>query len=121
MKIPIQDYTYEGFNRKLEELLKYHLESKQGQLGVNFFTIAAEDINAVIRILEKTGFEVEQHGEILFLKHIYTHYERIMKSIQYAYFYGSDSVLVIFSLKGMDYYNSPLVQIADRGKDLAQR
>ncbi|MBU7028423.1 MAG: pentapeptide repeat-containing protein [Theionarchaea archaeon] len=118
MKIPIQDYTYEGFNRKLEELLKYHLESKQGQLGVNFFTIAAEDMDAVIHILEKTGFKVEQHGEILFFNHVYTHHERRMKSIQYAYFYDSEPILVVFALKGMDYYNSPL-RTADRGKDLA--
>jgi len=42
-----------------------------------------------------------------------------MKSIQYAYFYGSYPFLVVLALKGMDYYNSPLVQIAERGKDLA--
>jgi len=118
MQIPVQDYTYERFSTKLEELLKHHLESKQGQLGVNFFTIAAEDMDAIIHILEKTGFEVEQHGEILFLNHAYTHYGRRMKSIQYAYFYGSDPILVVFALKGMDYYNSPL-QAADRGRDLA--
>jgi len=85
---------------------------------LNFFTIDAEDVNAVIHILEKTGFKVEQHGEILFLNHGYTHYGRKMESIQYAHFYGSDPVLVVFALKGMDYYNSPL-RTAGRRKDLA--
>lgn len=83
----------------------------------SFFTIDAEDINAVIHILERTGFAVEQHGEMLFLNHAYTHYGKKMESIQYAHF-GSDPILVIFALKGMDYYNSPL-RAADRGKDLA--
>ena len=41
-----------------------------------------------------------------------------MKSIQYARFYGSDPILVVFALKGMAFYNSPL-QTAERGKDLA--
>ena len=77
-----------------------------------------QDINAVIKILEKTGFEVKQHGDILFLSHAYSHYGKKMKSIQYAYFYGSDPILVVFALKGMDYYNSPL-RVTKGEKDLA--
>lgn len=90
MHIPVRDYTYEKFNRKLEELLKYYLRAKQRQLGVNFFMINAQDVNAAIYILEKAGLKVEQHGEILFLNHACIHYGRRMKSIQYAHFYGSD-------------------------------
>lgn len=119
MQIPVQDYTYESFNAKLSELLRYHLRSKKRKLGVNFFTVDAEDLNAVIHILEKIGFEVEQHGEILFLTYEYTYYEKKMKSVQYAYFYGSDPILVVFALKSMDFYYSPLVRTAEKGKVLA--
>ena len=119
VQAPVQDYTYESFNEKLRELSRYHLRPKQGKLGVNFFTVDAEDLNTVIHILEKIGFEVEQHGEILFLTYEYRYYEKKIKSVQYAYFHGSDPVLVVFALKSMDYYNSPLVRAAEKGKEIA--
>lgn len=86
--MPVRDYTYKEFNVILREVLEYHLESKKGKLRVDFFTVDAEDLDGVICILEKIGFNVEQHGEILFLNHAYTWYERRMKSVQYAYFYN---------------------------------
>jgi hypothetical protein len=119
MHIPAEDYTYESFNSKLKELSRYHLRPKQGKLGVNLFTVDAEDLNAVIRILENTGFEVEQHGEILFLNYEYQHYGKKMESVQYAYFHDSDQILVGFALKSMDYYNSPLAWTAEKGGELA--
>ena len=119
MHISAKDYTYESFNASLKELLRHHLQPKQGKLGVNLFTVDAEDLNAVIHILERTGFEVEQHGEILFLTHEYQTYGKRMKSIQYAYFYDSDQVLIVFALKSMDYYNSPLIWAAEKGGELA--
>lgn len=117
MNILPREYTYERFNSKLRELSRRHLRSKQGKLGVNFFTVDVEN-DAVITFLENAGFEVEQHGEILFLTYEYKHYEKKMKSIQYAYLY-EPNVLVVFALKSMDYYNSPLIWTAEKGQGLA--
>lgn len=119
MHIPAHDYTYESFNSKLRELSRRHLRSKQGKLGVNFFTIDSEGLDAVIALLENVGFEVEQHGEILFLIYEYIHYGKRMKSVQYAYLHESGPLLVLFALKSMDYYNSPLVWTAEKGQGLA--
>lgn len=119
MHISAKVYTYESFNASLKELLRHHLQPKQGKLGVNQFTVDAENLNAVICILERAGFDVEQHGEILFLTHEYQTYGKRMKSIQYAYFCDSDQILVVFALKSMDYYNSPLIQAAEKGGELA--
>ncbi|MGD2247176.1 MAG: hypothetical protein PVF58_02135 [Candidatus Methanofastidiosia archaeon] len=119
MHIPARDYTYESFNSKLKELSRRHLRSKQGKLGVNFFTTDVEDCDAVITLLENAGFEVEQQGEILFLTHEHTHYGKKMESVQYAYLYESNPLLVVFALKSMDYYNSPLVWTAEKGQELA--
>ncbi len=118
MSIPVRDYTFESFNSKLEELSRYHLQSAQGKLGVNFFTIDAESTEAVIHILKDAGFEVEPHGDILFLKYNYQKYDKKMESVQYAYFYP-DLILVVFALKSMDYYDSPLRWIADKERGLA--
>lgn len=118
MNIPTGDYTYEKFNSILRELCRRHLRSKQGKLWVNFFTLDVENLDAVITLLERVGFDVEQHGEILVLTYAYKHYDKEMKSIQYAYLYESD-LLVVFALKSMDYYNSPLVWTAEKGQGLA--
>jgi len=101
-----------NFNTTLRGVLEYHLESKKGKQRVNFFAVDAEDVNGVIRILEKIRFIVEQHGEILFLNHAYNQYGRRIKSVQCAYFFGPDSILAVFVFKGMDYHNSPLVWAA---------
>jgi len=119
VRIPAKDYTYESFNASLKELLRHHLQPEQGKLGVNLFTVDAEDLDAVICVLEHVGFDVEQHEEILFLTHEYQTYGKRMKSIQYAYFHDSDQILVVFALKSMDYYNSPLVWAAEKGGELA--
>ena len=58
MQIPVRDYTYKEFNITLKEVLEYHLESKKGKLRVNFFTVDAEDLDGVIGVLEKIGFNV---------------------------------------------------------------
>jgi hypothetical protein len=119
MNIQPRDYTYENFNLKLRELCRHHLRSKQGKLGVNFFTVDTDGLDAVISLLEDVGFEVEQHGEILFLTYEYNHYGKTMKSIQYAYFYESNPILVVFALKSMDYFYSPLIWTAEKGQGLA--
>jgi hypothetical protein len=119
MHIPVRDYTYESFNSKLRELSRRHLRSKQGKLGVNFFTIDAEGRDTVIAFLEDAGFEVELHGEILFLTHRHTHYGKEIESVQYAYLHDSNPLLIVFALKSMDYYYSPLVWTAEKGQGLA--
>lgn len=119
MHMPIKNYTYESFNSKLREVCQRHLSSKQGKLGVNFFTIDVESHDAVITFFEDMGFDVEQHGEILFLTYEYNHYGKKMESVQYAYLYESSPLLVVFALKSMDYYNSPLVWTAKKGQELA--
>ena len=78
--MPLRDYTYKEFNTTLREVLEYHLESIKRKLRANFFTIDAEDLDGVISIFEKIGFEVEQPGEILFLNYVYNRYGRRMKN-----------------------------------------
>lgn len=119
MNIPTRDYTYESFSSKLRELSRSHFRSKQGKLGVNFFTVDVESLSAVVTLLESVGFEVQQHGEILFLTYEYIHYGKKMESVQYAYLYESNPLLVVFAFKSMDYYNSPLVWTAEKGQELA--
>lgn len=119
MHIPAQDYTYERFNLKLREVSRHHLQSKQGKLGVNFFTVDVEGSEAVIALFEDAGFEVTQHGEIFFLTYEYVHYGKKMKSVQYVYLYETTPLVTVFALKSMDYYNSPLVWIAEKGEGLA--
>ena len=114
-----RDYTYKSFNSTLRELSRRHLQSKQGKLGVNFFTIDVEGVDAVIALLEDVGFEVEQHGDVLFLIYEYIHYGKKIKSVQYAYLYEKTPLLAVFALKSMDYYNSPLIWVADKGQRLA--
>ncbi len=118
MQIPVQNYTYERFNATLKELSKYYLRSKKEEIGIHLFTVDAEDVNTVICILENAGFKVDLQGEILFLNYENSHYEKKMKSVQYAYFYDS-LLLVVFSLKSTDYHNSPLVWAAEKGQELA--
>lgn len=119
MNIQPRNYTFENFNSRLTELSRRHLRSEQGKLGVNFFTIDASGVDEVVALLEKSGFEVEKDGEILFLTYEYTHYNKSMRSVQYAYFYESSPLLVVFALKSMDYYNSPLLWTAEKGQGLA--
>ncbi len=65
---------------------------------MNFSTGDAEDVNGAIQILEKIRFEVEHHGEILFLSHAYNQCGR-MKSVQYPF------LIVIFrELKEMSSF-----------------
>lgn len=118
MNIPAQNYTFETFTSTLKELLRDHLRFKQGKLGLNFFTIDVEP-PFVIHLLEDAGFEIEQQGEIFFLTYHYQRYGKEMQSTQYAYFYKSDPILIVFALTSMDYYDSPLRWIAENRGGIA--